>query len=446
MSIRKFRHAAGQNAFHFVWKPKYAKDPFKFLKLKVLCEEVLREVADKLIIPYSHYPFKKLSSLTENRIYLVKYANLALFFHLVDFDEVNNILMYRVYTAFSGECNCLNTQECRNDRCELKEQNKKYGYLYVYEGDDTYNPDWREGAEFQIEKFTEGLLEVSNRKLRVDVDILGEYKTDLVCWNRGDKTFIELERDGDLFLDKLPGSDFDVFRKIFVYEDAKTNIEILKLDCDKCSPFEQFKEGDVTKLFVDLECDNALMPMEHFQFLDAIKQNAASQLGFDSEDYDEIIVVYGRFGRLDPDGDENTIYGLCGPFGDNTISGYANLEFAENNLNHKGIVDCRELRRESKYFNVYTRKSEVKYSAPGWHSLVHEVLHRFHTKDVYDTGFVFGIKSDRSIALEVDPNADQSIMGNKERLCVDQNECTQEELDHIYLDKYNKRIMGIWDD
>ena len=47
MNIQKFKHAVGQNAFHFVWKPKYAKDPFKFLKLKVLCEEVLREVADK---------------------------------------------------------------------------------------------------------------------------------------------------------------------------------------------------------------------------------------------------------------------------------------------------------------------------------------------------------------------------------------------------------------
>jgi len=47
MNIQKFRHAAGQNAFHFVWKPKYARDPFKFLKLRILCEEVLREVADK---------------------------------------------------------------------------------------------------------------------------------------------------------------------------------------------------------------------------------------------------------------------------------------------------------------------------------------------------------------------------------------------------------------
>jgi len=47
MELTHFGHSVGQNAFHFVWKPKYAKDPFKFEKLRQLCEEVLREVAKK---------------------------------------------------------------------------------------------------------------------------------------------------------------------------------------------------------------------------------------------------------------------------------------------------------------------------------------------------------------------------------------------------------------
>jgi len=47
MKLYKFGHAIGQNAFHFVWKPKYAKDPFKFEKLRTFCEEVIREVAEK---------------------------------------------------------------------------------------------------------------------------------------------------------------------------------------------------------------------------------------------------------------------------------------------------------------------------------------------------------------------------------------------------------------
>ena len=47
MEISNFRHGVGQNAFHFVWKCKYAKDPFKFEKLRILCEEVLREIASQ---------------------------------------------------------------------------------------------------------------------------------------------------------------------------------------------------------------------------------------------------------------------------------------------------------------------------------------------------------------------------------------------------------------
>ena len=47
MKLNHFRHSVGQNAFHFVWKPKYAWDPFKFEKVRESCEEILREVATK---------------------------------------------------------------------------------------------------------------------------------------------------------------------------------------------------------------------------------------------------------------------------------------------------------------------------------------------------------------------------------------------------------------
>ena len=39
------RHSVGQNAFHLVWKPKYAKDPFKFMIVRRHCEQFLREIA-----------------------------------------------------------------------------------------------------------------------------------------------------------------------------------------------------------------------------------------------------------------------------------------------------------------------------------------------------------------------------------------------------------------
>jgi putative transposase len=47
MNLQHFNHAVGQNAFHFVWKPKYAKDPFKFAIVRSDCETFLREVAER---------------------------------------------------------------------------------------------------------------------------------------------------------------------------------------------------------------------------------------------------------------------------------------------------------------------------------------------------------------------------------------------------------------
>jgi len=47
VDLRSTRHAFGQNAFHFVWKPKYAKDPMKFLGIRADCERFIREVAEK---------------------------------------------------------------------------------------------------------------------------------------------------------------------------------------------------------------------------------------------------------------------------------------------------------------------------------------------------------------------------------------------------------------
>ena len=47
MELNHFGHAIGQNAFHFVWKPKYCWDPFKFDKVRESCEEFLNEVAIK---------------------------------------------------------------------------------------------------------------------------------------------------------------------------------------------------------------------------------------------------------------------------------------------------------------------------------------------------------------------------------------------------------------
>ncbi|MFH1586218.1 MAG: IS200/IS605 family transposase [archaeon] len=45
MDLKSRKHSFGQNAFHFVWKIKYARDPFKFYGLRMDCEFFLRQVA-----------------------------------------------------------------------------------------------------------------------------------------------------------------------------------------------------------------------------------------------------------------------------------------------------------------------------------------------------------------------------------------------------------------
>ena len=47
MDLKAFSHSFGQNAFHFVWKPKYARDPFKFNLVRIDCEIFIKEVADR---------------------------------------------------------------------------------------------------------------------------------------------------------------------------------------------------------------------------------------------------------------------------------------------------------------------------------------------------------------------------------------------------------------
>lgn len=45
--LYKHNHGVGQNAYHLVWKPKYARDPFKFESVRMDCEQILYEIAHR---------------------------------------------------------------------------------------------------------------------------------------------------------------------------------------------------------------------------------------------------------------------------------------------------------------------------------------------------------------------------------------------------------------
>ena len=45
MDLKSFKHSFGQNAFHFVWKIKYAGDALKFYGVRMDCEFFIRQAA-----------------------------------------------------------------------------------------------------------------------------------------------------------------------------------------------------------------------------------------------------------------------------------------------------------------------------------------------------------------------------------------------------------------
>jgi len=47
MNLTNFKHAVGQNAYHLVWKPKYAKPVFAYEPLRRSCENALKQIAEK---------------------------------------------------------------------------------------------------------------------------------------------------------------------------------------------------------------------------------------------------------------------------------------------------------------------------------------------------------------------------------------------------------------
>lgn len=45
--LKHFGHSVGQNCFHFVWKPKYARDPMKFYGVRCDIENFIHEVCER---------------------------------------------------------------------------------------------------------------------------------------------------------------------------------------------------------------------------------------------------------------------------------------------------------------------------------------------------------------------------------------------------------------
>ena len=47
MELKHNNHSVGQNSYHLVWKPKWSKDPMKFIPVLKVCEASIKNVAKR---------------------------------------------------------------------------------------------------------------------------------------------------------------------------------------------------------------------------------------------------------------------------------------------------------------------------------------------------------------------------------------------------------------
>jgi hypothetical protein len=332
------------------------------------------------------------------------------------------------------------SQICVNDKCQPKSK-LNYGLVYVYDSADTYNPNWQ--TEFNdIKQKIEASFPTFTDKVTVTIDILGEIQTDTFCWNPGE-IGVEWDVTGDdgstwTQLIPLPGSTFN-FPKYTVQD----GYQLKSSTCTNC----KFETDDVGEHYA-IDCSSPLADYENLFStgkIGKLHQEISNELSINYNDYAGMFVIFGKFG-IDTR-DTRYLEFTC-TTGFPETGGYSVLIMAENAITNVYYEDCSQFNNLGAELGAYLQ--------PGWHRMVHEILHRIGAVDIYSTGFSHGTKSYRDKALEVDPRADESIMGDSIRpLCMedastgergyeyDGTMCSTQELESIYLDLYSKQIIGI---
>lgn len=360
---------------------------------------------------------------------------------------------------------------CENGACV---QQKNIGIIYVYDGNDTYNPKWRENISLLFPKTSDAINKILGSKIKYNFNILGEIKTTEFCWNPAilNLTYIgsrtKTDRVSGDIIEKglftttspLPGSDFgnrtyvfDSFQKLSIEEGKEylitIKLENVNLDCPKCRTYTTDRTEEFQRLFPDenflevhttyweLNCENNLFDNKFDQNkINTLKQRAANELKFNLDNFDEIFIIFGHLGTILANESSANLKYRC-TTGVGFIGGYGNFIFAENGLLQGGLIDCSEFNPGSFYEKI------------GWHFIVHEILHSYGAVDVYQTGTVFGVPSYRDEALKVDPLTDESVMGDSIRFSCMENGgmekdgkvCSREELERVYLDEYNRILI-----
>ncbi len=402
------------------------------------------------------------------------------------------------YSNCPQDCNtpqasfCPWPKDCNGTYCALTNSNYKLGLVYVFTDQNNYNPAWRTDFSSIGTKVIQGIANSTNGKIIADINILGEVRTDIFCWNPAKLGVKCNKHGGNATYSPSPGSSFMIDSGIQFCTSVDTN------NCNNCSvkllqkpesgvgdkncnvgqgsagletPANQCNQGlycdgitgqlvaDCTKCgcpndnacdsysgqcsfhsdekayVISIGCNNTLDFHNLWQTskLDELNRQISTDLGFNFQDYNGVFIIFGRLGI--PLMTESHFYDYKCITGDAIIGGYSNLIMGEDSIKSGGIVDCKTYGPPGASQNFYYRT--------GWHLLVHEILHRLGAVDVYDTGTAFGIYTQRDLALLIDSNANQSIMGDDAPSCMSTFDCAAQQLDSIYLDRYNSYLTGL---
>ncbi len=363
----------------------------------------------------------------------------------------------------------------------------------MYNHSDTYNSNWKNDIWVVLPKVKKWIEFATDEKIYVSIDVLWEHKTDELCWNPAKIWYKSISNAYDWFPEstvyqRTPWSSFHATGLSFstnnieyLYQNWRYNVEkyipnapiiwTWNLSCDevnddfdadanqcmpkakpyycdwsvwkpiwncskcwcnewyKCSIDWYCKQDNILEEYnADTTCENPLTK-NIFEKEDVIKEKMEKELWFKKEDYDWIYIIYWNLWSL-KDTEEHFMDYKCSHVA-TLIKAWSNLMMSENSLikPQNYFIDCSHHENASHAFWFY---QDI-----WWHDMVHEVLHRFWAADVYETWLALWYKSDREKALELDSKADESIMWNNHRSCMDEvsqkhtsenNPCSESEL------------------
>ncbi|HIH38710.1 hypothetical protein J4460_05460 [Candidatus Woesearchaeota archaeon] len=304
------------------------------------------------------------------------------------------------------------------------------GVVYLYHDNETMSDDWDEFLNSLSSRMTEEFGALFDNRVNVSIITLGSFQASSLFWTPAKVGFL-YEWDGSKKYGRMPGSE------LLISPALTLQGHFLESYCRKCTILQ---DNDAFTISLDQPGLFTYDTLIRRQGLHRLQEQVRLSFGYDPRSFDVIVYIFGNVGLLIPN-DPASLQYRC-----TTIGGIVNgiepgIVLGENSLRAGGLVNCSSVNATS------------FYDKPGWHIMMHEILHYLGAVDVYSAGMSEGIDQERSEALQVDSRVGESVMGDEFRSCMDTGRyvkegvtCSEDELEQVYLDRYNRALLGFIDD